>query len=220
MRAVWPLLAGFGIAFGESGLGIGMLLPGETAIVVLAATQPSWQLAAVLGLLVALGACLGDHVGYLLGRRYGTKLRDTRAVRRVGVRHFDRAMDLLRRRGAVAVLGTRLLPVLRTLTPAAAGAAGLRYPAFVAASFAGSCTWAAVYVGGGSLAGALVDAAGGALGRGTWLLLLAVVLLLVPLLAPRVRAATAAARASHDRRSVAPVARGPVVTPRVDRTPV
>ncbi len=209
MSAVWPLLAGFGIAFGESGLGIGMFLPGETAVVLIAATQPTWQLMVVLGVLVAVGACLGDHVGYLLGRRYGLRLRETRAVRRIGVRHFDRATDLLRRRGAGAVFGSRLLPVLRTLTPAAAGVAGLRYPSFVAASFAGSCTWAAVYVGGGSVVAVLADAADGLLGRAAWLLLVVAALVVVPLAVVRAVAGVRPAAALPDVASVERSAAGP-----------
>ncbi len=161
MRVVWSLLIGFGIAFGESGLGIGMFLPGETAIVGLAATMPTWQTGLALGLLVAVGACAGDHVGYVLGRRYPEWLRGTRVVERLGVEHLDRATELLRRRGGLAVFGTRVMPVLRTVTPAAAGIAQVRYVTFVRASFAGSCLWAGLYVGGGSVVGALADAVDG-----------------------------------------------------------
>ncbi len=186
MHVLWSLLAGLGIAFAESGLGIGMFLPGETAIVVLAATLPTWQLMALLGLLVALGACAGDHVGYLLGRRYGDRLRTTKVVRKLGVEHFDRATDLLRRRGALAVFGTRLLPVLRTVTPAAAGAADLRYRTFLPASFAGSLTWALVYVGGGSVVAAAADAADRLLGRAAWIAVVVAVLVATPVLVVRV----------------------------------
>ncbi|WP_229054914.1 DedA family protein [Aeromicrobium sp. Leaf350] len=186
MHVVWSLLAGLGIAFAESGLGIGMFLPGETAIVVLTATMPTWELMLLLAGLVAVGACAGDHVGYLLGRRYGDRLRTLRPVQRLGVEHFDRAMDLMRRRGAVAVFGTRLLPVLRTVTPAAAGASGLSYRSFVLASFAGSCTWAGVYVGGGSVVAVAADAADGLLGRAVWIGLVVAVLVVTPMLVVRV----------------------------------
>lgn len=140
---------GLALAFAESGLGLGMLLPGETAVVVLAARLDAPTDLLLLGVAVAVGASLGDHVGYVLGRRHGDALRETRAVRRLGRHHLDRAMDLLHRRGAVAVLLTRLVPVVRTLTPAAAGAAGLEYRRFVVASLAGSGLWSATYVGGG-----------------------------------------------------------------------
>jgi membrane-associated protein len=174
--------AGFALAFAESGLGLGMVLPGETAVVVLSATTASPAQLVALGVVVMVGASLGDHVGYLLGRRYGDALGETRAVRRLGRRHHARAMELLRRRGGTAVFMTRLVPVVRTLTPAAAGASGLSYRRFAIASLAGSALWSTVYVGGGSVVAGLSGAATGLLGRASWLLLVLLAVVVLPVL--------------------------------------
>ncbi|MET0448985.1 MAG: DedA family protein [Aeromicrobium sp.] len=179
---VMSLGLGFSLAFAESGLGLGMVMPGETAVVVLASTMGSTLTLVLLGVAVTVGASLGDHVGYLLGRRYGDALGETRAVRRLGRHHLDRAMDLLRRRGGTAVFMTRLVPVVRTLTPAAAGASGLPYRRFAPASLAGSALWATVYVGGGSVIAGLASLANDVLGRASWLVLVLVALGLVPVL--------------------------------------
>uniref|UniRef100_UPI003FA5A26C DedA family protein n=1 Tax=Aeromicrobium sp. TaxID=1871063 RepID=UPI003FA5A26C len=85
---VFTLALGFALAFAESGLGLGIVMPGETAVVVLAASMRSTTDILLLGVAVMIGASMGDHVGYLLGRRYGDQLRDTKPVRRLGVRHF------------------------------------------------------------------------------------------------------------------------------------
>uniref|UniRef100_UPI002FC932BD DedA family protein n=1 Tax=Aeromicrobium sp. TaxID=1871063 RepID=UPI002FC932BD len=135
-----------------------------------------------LGVAVMIGASMGDHVGYLLGRRYGDQLRDTKPVRRLGVRHFDRATSMLRRRGASAVFLTRLVPIVRTLTPAAAGAAGLEYRRFAPASLAGSATWAAAYVGGGSVVATVISVTNETFGPVSWLLLELLALAVVPVL--------------------------------------
>jgi len=153
-HVTWALAGVFALL--ESGLGLGFVVPGETIVLLLAATMPS-PLAA-LGMLAAVvvGASAGDHVGYLLGRRMGPRLRETALVRRLGQQHWDRAVAVLERRGAAAVFLTRLVPVVRTLTPAAAGTAQLAYPRFLVASLAGATTWAALYVGVGyALRGAL-----------------------------------------------------------------
>ncbi len=187
---------GFGLAFAESGLGLGMILPGETGVVVLAASMSSPLHMVLLGIVVMLGATAGDHVGYLLGRRYGDALGETRAVRRLGRQHYDRATDLLRRRGGTAVFMTRLVPVVRTLTPAAAGASGLEYRRFAIASASGSALWSTVYVGGGSVVAGLAALATDLFGRASWLLLVLVALAVVPMLGIRavigVRPTTAA----------------------------
>lgn len=193
---VWTFLLAFGLAFAESGLGLGMVIPGETAIVVIAATFDSWSQLAILAVCVTLGASLGDHVGYGLGLRYGDRLRDSAVIGRLGRRHFDRATDLLRRHGGSAVFLTRLVPLVRTLTPAAAGASQLPYRRFLPASLTGSATWATVYVGGGSVLGAVGDFAHDTLGRASWLALVLLVIVLLPVLVLRsvvgVRPATAA----------------------------
>jgi len=182
MTIALTLALGFGLAFAESGLGLGMLVPGETAVVVLAATMRTTTEMVILGIAVMVGASLGDHVGYLLGRRYGDSLRDTKVVRRLGLRHFDRATTLLRQRGGLAVFLTRLVPIIRTLTPAAAGASGLPYRRFVPASLAGSATWATAYVGGGSIVATATSVATDTFGRASWLLLVLLALAVIPVL--------------------------------------
>ncbi|NRQ30858.1 DedA family protein [Nonomuraea sp. NN258] len=167
------------MAFAESGLGVGSVVPGETGVLLLgvAATTPV-RFAAML-LIVALGVTAGDHVGYGLGRRYAGRMRDTRVVRRLGVRHWDRATAALHRHGAAAVFVTRLIPIVRTLTPAAAGAARVPYRRFLPASLTGSLLWSGVYVGLGAFAGASATHLERLLGRFSWALLAILVLFTV-----------------------------------------
>ncbi|UYM06690.1 DedA family protein [Solicola gregarius] len=162
------MAAAYGFAFAESGLGLGMVLPGETAVVAIAATVDGPVATLLVFAAVSFGACSGDHVGYWLGRTQGDRIRRSRAVARVGTEHWDRAMDLLRRHGATAVFLTRMLPLVRTLTPAAAGSSGLAYARFLPASLSGSMLWAAVYVGGGNLAVTTARATYDRIGPATW----------------------------------------------------
>lgn len=204
-------LLGGALAFAESGLGLGFFVPGETAVVVLAAAMPSPGAMVLLGVAVMIGASAGDHVGYLLGRRYGDAFRGTAVVRRVGQRHYDRAMDLLERHGGTAVFATRLVPVIRTLTPAAAGASGLAYRRFLPASLAGSATWATAYVGGGSVVATVASLAGDAFGRASWLLL---VLLLVAAVPPAIIRGVVGVRPERAEPDVAQLERAGAVRPR------
>lgn len=176
---------GFALAFAESGLGLGMIVPGETAVVILAATMQTTTESVLLLLFVAFGACAGDHVGFAIGRHFGDRLRDTRVVRKLGQSQFDRAMAVLRRRGAAAIFLTRLIPVVRTLTPAAAGASGLAYRRFAPASLSGSLLWAGAYVGGGTAVASVIDATESALGRAAWLMLVVAAIVVVPVLIVR-----------------------------------
>ncbi|KKZ71047.1 membrane protein [Streptomyces showdoensis] len=152
----------------ESGLGIGVVVPGETAVLIAGAAVHGKALLITLFVVVTLAASCGDHVGYVLGRRYGERLREAALLRRITDAQWDRAVLALRRRGAWAVFLTRLLPVIRTLTPAAAGMAQVRYAHFLPASLAGAATWSALYVFGGALAGASAEQLGAYLGTAGW----------------------------------------------------
>src|SRR5690625_4789693 len=83
-------------------------------------------------------------------------------------------MAMMQRRGASAVFVTRLVPVVRTLTPAAAGSSGLAYGRFLLASVAGSALWSATYVGGGAVAMTASAAAYERFGSLMWWLLVLV----------------------------------------------
>ncbi|WP_344972894.1 DedA family protein [Streptosporangium fragile] len=159
------------LAFAESGLGVGTLFPGETAVVVLGTAAVGTPRFALMLAVVGVSVSAGDHVGYWLGRRYGERMRETSAVRRLGVEHWDRALAALRRHGAAAVFLTRLVPVVRTLVPAAAGASRVPYLRFLPASLLGGLVWAGVYVGIGAFAGASARHLESLVGRIGWIVL-------------------------------------------------
>nr|WP_256430050.1 CDP-alcohol phosphatidyltransferase family protein [Plantibacter sp. MCCC 1A11337] len=171
----------------ESGLWLGLVVPGEPVVLLLSAMLDSAPGALVLFLAVALGGSLGDQLGYLVGRRSGGRLRDSAAIRRLGVDGWDRAVEALERRGAQAVFLTRLVPVLRCLTPTAAGVAGVPYRSFLAASLLGSLLWSAVYVGVGSLVRATLDTVRQYLGATGWVLLFALVVVVTVIAIARFR---------------------------------
>lgn len=122
---------------------VGLVVPGETAVFVAgmaahAGAVPLWAAAAA----AAAGACVGDQTGFVLGRRWGPSLLDHLPHRLRGSPEVERATDLLRRRGAWAVLLGRWTALLRALVPGLAGASGLRPRTFGLANLVGGTTWA------------------------------------------------------------------------------
>lgn len=143
-------LLGFVFALAESGLGLGAVLPGEVAISSLATKVEGVLPLLVLGIAVALGASAGDHLGYVVGRVSGPRMRGSRLIARLGLARWDRATELMQDHGFWAILVSRLLPFVRTVMPAVAGAAHLRYPRFALASVLGASVWSALWVGAGA----------------------------------------------------------------------
>lgn len=127
----------------ESSTMLGLVIPGETAVLVggVVAHSGALPLWAVIIAAVA-GACVGDQIGYLLGRRYGPALlaRLPAAVRRWG--DMAQAQRLVTKRGAVAVVVGRWVAVLRALVPMTAGASGMPRGLFTRANVTGGLVWA------------------------------------------------------------------------------
>lgn len=144
------------LVFAECTIGLGFIAPGEGGLLIAATTVNSVSRFVILWVVVTVCAGLGDSVGYFIGRRFGPALRETRVIQKHGVGAWDKATGILRRRGAWAVFFARFLPVVRTLTPAAAGTSGLPYRKFLPAVVAGAACWSALHI---SIGAALGEAA-------------------------------------------------------------
>ncbi|WP_309710708.1 DedA family protein [Pseudolysinimonas sp.] len=155
VRSVDPvartLLAGLGI-FLETSLLVGLIVPGDT-IVLVAATgvETPTQYVALL-VAVILGALGGESVGFALGRFFGPKIRDSRLGSRIGVRNWQRAANYVDRRGGIAVFVSRFLPVLHSLVPVTVGMSNMPYRRFLAWTAPACVLWAFAYVTFGSVA--------------------------------------------------------------------
>ena len=129
------------LVFCEDALFFGFVLPGETAAVLggVVADQGGvsiyWMCAVVV-----LAAVAGDSVGYEVGRRFGPRILDTRALsghrERIG-----RAQELIRKRGPAAVFLGRFIAFFRALMPALAGISRMPYHVFLAFNAAGGLVW-------------------------------------------------------------------------------
>jgi membrane-associated protein len=155
VRSVDPvartLLAGGGI-FLETSLLVGLIVPGDTIVLVAStAVETPVQYAALL-VAVIVGALGGESVGFALGRFFGPKIRDSRLGARIGVRNWQRAANYVDRRGGIAVFVSRFLPVLHSLVPVTVGMSNMPYRRFLAWTAPACVLWALAYVTFGSVA--------------------------------------------------------------------
>ena len=93
--ALRTFLAGFGILL-ETSILIGLLVPGDTIVVVAstAVDTPAQYIAMILTVIV--GALIGESIGFALGRFFGPKIRASRLGRWIGERNWRRAAELPR----------------------------------------------------------------------------------------------------------------------------
>jgi membrane-associated protein len=122
----WTYLLVGGLAFLETGAFVGLIAPGETAVVLggVVAAHGEVELGLMLGLVWAAAAA-GDLASFWLGRRLGR-------------RFFDR-------HGAKAILVGRFVGIIRAVAPFLAGASGMRVRNFVPWSLLGTGLWATAF---------------------------------------------------------------------------
>lgn len=154
------------IVFGEAAAFAGIVLPGETALLVGGALTATGRVSLPVLLAVAVAAAvLGDTTGYEIGRHFGPALRRSRLGRMVGESRWDRAEEFVGRRGGFAVAAGRWVGIARALVPALAGITRMPYGRFLVWNVLGGSTWAVAVICGGYLAGASWGRLAGVLGR-------------------------------------------------------
>jgi membrane-associated protein len=142
---LWLYLVAGGLAFAEAAILVGMVLPGETALLVAGVFCNPKYGNLNLGLMMAIAvicAIGGDSVGYEFGRKYGPALRRSRLGNWVGERRWSAVDGFIHRHGGKAVLLGRLTALMRALMPSMAGMSGMRYRTFLLWNAVGGIVWA------------------------------------------------------------------------------
>jgi membrane-associated protein len=143
----WTYLLVAGLAFLETGAFVGLVAPGETAIVLGGVVAAEGGVDLGLILVVAwTAAALGDFASFLLGQRLGRRFLLAHGPR-LGVTapRLQRVEGFFARHGAKAILIGRFVGIVRAVAPFLAGASRLRLRAFLPWSLLGTATWTATF---------------------------------------------------------------------------
>jgi membrane-associated protein len=142
---MWLYLIAGGLAFAEAAILVGMVLPGETALLVAGVfCNPKYGNLnlGVMMIVAVVCAIAGDSVGYEFGKKFGPSLRRSRLGRWVGDRRWSAVDAFIHRHGGKAVLLGRLTALMRALMPSMAGMSGMRYRTFLLWNAIGGVVWA------------------------------------------------------------------------------
>jgi membrane-associated protein len=138
----WLYVIAAALAFGEAALFLGMVLPGETALLVAGyfCHERVLRLSIMIPLAI-VAAIAGDSVGFEFGRKYGPAFRRSRFGAWVGEDRWTTVDRFLHRHGGKSVLLARMTALLRALVPSMAGMSGMHYPTFLMWNAAGGIVW-------------------------------------------------------------------------------
>jgi undecaprenyl-diphosphatase len=183
----WTYLIVGVFAFAETGAFVGLVVPGET--VMLLGGAVAGQGAIDIYLLIAIAwfsAWLGDTTSFFIGRRLGREFVIENGPR-FGISHerFEKVEDYFSRHGGKTIFIGRFISLVRAFAPFIAGSSGMSYRAFVPYSILGTGLWASAHILVGYFFSRSIDTAAKYAGRGAFLLATTIVVVVVVVVAVR-----------------------------------
>jgi membrane protein DedA with SNARE-associated domain len=140
----WTYLLVAVFAFAETGAFVGLVVPGETVMILGGAT--AGQGATDIYVLIAIGwvcAFAGDSTSFFVGRRLGRGFLRRHGPRvGIGEDRLKQVDDHFERHGGKTIFLGRFIGFVRAFAPFIAGSSGMRYRAFVPYSILGTGLWA------------------------------------------------------------------------------
>lgn len=141
IKAVGVLGIGL-IIFFESGVFIGLFLPGDSLLFTAGflASQGFLELEFLI-LFSIIGAILGDNFGYTFGRKVGPKIFAKEKSIFFSKEHLEKSRLFYEKHGAKTVVLARFMPIVRTFAPILAGVGKMRWRTFVFYNICGGIFW-------------------------------------------------------------------------------
>jgi membrane-associated protein len=141
------------IIFVETGLLVGFFLPGDSLLITAGILSSPHAIGGGLFNPITLIICLtvaaisGDQLNFYLGKRTGRFVINRPDGRLIKKCHFENAHAFYLRKGGMAIVMARFIPILRTFVPFVAGFAAMPYRQFILFNIVGGATWVMGLVG-------------------------------------------------------------------------
>ena len=137
-------LIGIGaVVFLESGILVGMFLPGDSLLFTAGILASAGYLH-FIPLLVVTFVCavLGNQVGYYTGRKYGPRIFSRPNSRWFNPEHIVKAQAFYEKYGKKTIILCRFIPFVRTVAPIMAGVGLMNSKSFTLYNVVGGALWA------------------------------------------------------------------------------
>jgi membrane-associated protein len=142
----------FAIIFSESGLLIGLFLPGDSLLFTagflasqkIAATNQNYLNIWILIGITFAGAVIGDSVGYSFGHRIGRKIFTKPDSRLFKKENLEKAEKFYEKYGVKTIILARFVPIVRTFAPIVAGVGKMEYKTFFSFNIIGGALWSII----------------------------------------------------------------------------
>ncbi|ASG67574.1 membrane protein [Francisella halioticida] len=138
---MWFYILLFFIIFCETGSVLGIFFPGDSLLFTVGITAAATGLNIHLAVLsICLGAVIGDSCNYITGRFIGEKIFSSHA-KIFKKAYLIKTKDFLNKHGNKAIIFSRFIAFVRTLTPFVAGVSRMNYFKFVTFGAISAIIW-------------------------------------------------------------------------------
>ena len=136
----YALLAG--IVFAETGLLVGLFLPGDSLLFTVGVVAGAGQLNIVeICALLIFASVAGDQSGYFLGYRTGPRIFSKPDSLIFKQAYVTRTQAFFARHGGKTLIYAKFVPIVRTFAPFMAGVGRMSYPRFFSFNIFGGVGW-------------------------------------------------------------------------------
>ncbi len=131
-----------GIVFSETGLLVGLFLPGDSLLFTVGVVAGAGRLDIVsICLLLVAASILGDQSGYFLGRRIGPSIFRRPDSVLFKQEYVTRTQAFYEKHGGKTLIYAKFVPIVRTFAPFMAGVGRMRYRRFFSFNIFGGIGW-------------------------------------------------------------------------------
>jgi membrane-associated protein len=131
-----------GVVFAETGLFVGIFLPGDSLLFTAGFLASQGHLNIFLLCLICfVAAVMGDATGYYIGDRMGRRLFTKPESRIFKPAYLEKAQLFFEKHGGKAIIIGRFMPIVRTMVPMVAGAGTMTYHRFFTFNVIGALLW-------------------------------------------------------------------------------
>jgi membrane-associated protein len=136
----YALLAG--VVFAETGLLLGLFLPGDSLLFTVGVVAGAGDLDIVrICALLTVVSILGDQSGYLLGYRTGPRIFRRKDSLLFKQEYVARTQAFYEKHGGKTLIYAKFVPIVRTFAPFMAGVGRMRYSRFLSFNVFGGIGW-------------------------------------------------------------------------------
>src|SRR3954462_1992718 len=139
----WAGLVGLAIIiFSETGLLVGVFLPGDSLLVTagLLAARGYLNIFTLIPTLT-VAAILGNSVGHFIGRATGPRIFNREESLFFNKKHAIRAHEFYEKHGRKTIVLAQFMPVIRTFAPVISGVGGMKFREFITFNVLGAVFW-------------------------------------------------------------------------------